>query len=51
MDYFDPTAGKARLAIVKYRATVSEKKGTLFANPGMTTTRIGSDQVPRAQVS
>ena|SRR5258708_4054739 len=34
MDYFDPTAGKARLAVIKYGATVPEKKGTLFVNPG-----------------
>lgn len=34
MDYFDPAAGKARLAVVKYRATVLQKKGTLFLNPG-----------------
>ena len=35
MDYFNPTAGEARLAVVKYQATVSKKKGTLFVNPGM----------------
>jgi len=34
MDYFDSTAGKARLALVKYQATVPVKKGTLFTNPG-----------------
>ena len=34
MDYFDSTAGKARLALVKYQATVPNKKGTLFVNPG-----------------
>jgi hypothetical protein len=34
MDYFDSAAGKARLAVVKYQATVSNKKGTLFLNPG-----------------
>ena len=39
MDYFDPSAGKARLALIKYQATaVSGKKGTLFVNPGTTTT-------------
>jgi len=38
MDYFDSTAGKARLALVKYQATVPNKKGTLFTNPGMITT-------------
>jgi hypothetical protein len=35
MDYFNPTAGNARLAVIKYRATVPNKKGTLFMNPGM----------------
>ena len=35
MDYFDPAAGKAHLAVVKYRATVLKKRGTLFINPGM----------------
>jgi len=34
MDYFDSAAGKARLAVVKYQVTVSNKKGTLFMNPG-----------------
>ena len=34
MDYFDSAAGKARLALVKYQATVPNKKGTLFLNPG-----------------
>jgi len=34
MDYFDPAAGKARLAVIKYGATVPDKKGTLFVNPG-----------------
>jgi len=34
MDYFDSAAGKARLAVVKYQATVPNKKGTLFMNPG-----------------
>lgn len=38
MDYFDSTAGKARLALVKYQATVPNKKGTLFTNPGTITT-------------
>jgi hypothetical protein len=34
MDYFNHAAGKARLAVIKYRATVPHKKGTLFVNPG-----------------
>ena len=34
MDYHDPSAGKARLAVAKYAATASKKLGTLFANPG-----------------
>ena len=34
MDYFDPSAGKARLAVMKYQATVPNKKGALFVNPG-----------------
>ena len=34
MDYHDPDAGKARLAVAKYAATASKKLGTLFANPG-----------------
>ena len=34
MDYFDSAAGKARLAVAKYQATVPKKKGTLFVNPG-----------------
>ena len=34
MDYHDPSAGKARLAIARYAATASQKIGTLFANPG-----------------
>lgn len=34
MDYFHSASGKARLAVVKYRATVPQKKGTLFVNPG-----------------
>ena len=38
MDYFDSGAGKARLALAKYQATVSNKKGTLFVNPGTNTT-------------
>lgn len=34
MDYNNSTAGRARLAVIKYSATASEKKGVLFANPG-----------------
>ena len=45
MDYFDPSAGKARLAVVKYQATAPDKKGTLFVNPGTVTTRDGRDEI------
>ena len=34
MDYHDSSAGMARLAVMKYAATVPEKKGTVFFNPG-----------------
>ena len=34
MDYHDYTAGRARLAVIKYSATADEKKGVLFTNPG-----------------
>ena len=34
MDYHNLDAGKARLAVVKYAATASQKAGTLFVNPG-----------------
>ena len=34
MDYHDSSAGTAHLAVVKYAATASEKKGTVFFNPG-----------------
>ena len=34
MDYHDSSAGTARLAVIKYAATASEKKGTVFFNPG-----------------
>jgi len=34
MDYHDPHAGMARLAVAKYAATASQKAGTLFLNPG-----------------
>lgn len=34
MDYHDSSAGTARLAVIKYAATVPEKKGTIFFNPG-----------------
>jgi len=43
MDYFDSAAGKARLAVAKYQATVPNKKGTLFLNPGAITTYAGLD--------
>jgi len=45
MDYFDSTAGKARLALVKYQATVPNKKGTLFVNPGAITMYAGPDVI------
>ena len=44
MDYFDSDAGKARLALVKYQATVPKKKGTLFTNPGTVQTCNGLDE-------
>jgi len=34
MNYFDSVAGEARLAVMKYQASVPQKKGTLFVNPG-----------------
>ena len=34
MDYHDWQVGKARLAVIKYAATVPQKNGTLFVNPG-----------------
>ena len=34
MDYHDSSAGAASLAVIKYAATVPEKKGTVFFNPG-----------------
>ena len=34
MDYHDSSAGKARLAVIKYVATAPKKQGTLFVNPG-----------------
>ena len=34
MDYHDSSAGTARLAVIKYAAAASKKKGTLFFNPG-----------------
>jgi len=46
MDYFDSSAGKARLALIKFQATVSEKKGTLFTNPGTTTGYGSRDGTP-----
>ena len=40
MDYHDYTAGHARLAVIKYSATASEKKGVLFTNPGTAHRRL-----------
>ena len=34
MDYHDSSAGTARLAVIKYAATVPKKAGTIFFNPG-----------------
>ena len=34
MDYHDSSAGKARLAVIKYAATASKKLGSVFFNPG-----------------
>ena len=34
MDYYDSTAGAARLAVIKYSATAPRKLGTIFFNPG-----------------
>ena len=34
MDYHDDSAGTARLAVIKYAATVPNKAGTVFFNPG-----------------
>lgn len=34
MDYHDSSAGTANLAVIKYSATVPEKKDTIFFNPG-----------------
>lgn len=33
MDYYDSSAGNARLAVIKYAAT-TKKLGTVFFNPG-----------------
>ncbi|CAK5277922.1 unnamed protein product [Mycena citricolor] len=33
-DYFNPDAGTASIAIARYRATKSPKRGTVFMNPG-----------------
>ena len=49
MDYFNSTAGKARLAVVKYQATVPNKKGTLFLNPGTILTCDCLDDVAHAE--
>jgi len=45
MDYFDSAAGKARLAVAKYQATVPNKKGTLFVNPGAISMNAGLDAI------
>jgi hypothetical protein len=34
MDYHDSSAGTARIAAVKYAATLPKKLGTIFFNPG-----------------
>ncbi|KAH7344213.1 Alpha/Beta hydrolase protein [Rhizoctonia solani] len=34
LDWADPSAGKATLAVARYQATKKPKLGTLFANPG-----------------
>ena len=34
MDYHDSSTGTARLAVAKYAATVTNKLGTVFCNPG-----------------
>ena len=49
MDYFDPAAGTARVAVVKYQATAANKKGTLFVNPGTLTTCGALDCIPHAE--
>jgi len=46
MDYSDPAAGKARLAVVKYQATAPNKNGTLFVNFGAITAYTGLDAIP-----
>ena len=51
MDYFDSSAGKARVALIKFQATVSGKKGTLFVNPGTTAASYGFDETPYADAS
>ncbi|THU82258.1 alpha/beta-hydrolase [Dendrothele bispora CBS 962.96] len=33
-DYFDPTVGNAVIALAKWKASKSPKKGTIFLNPG-----------------
>ncbi|KAK7455855.1 hypothetical protein VKT23_010892 [Stygiomarasmius scandens] len=33
-DYFDPTVGNAIIALAKWKATKSPKKGSIFLNPG-----------------
>jgi len=34
MDYHDSAAGTARLAVIKYAASIPKKRGTIFFNPG-----------------
>ncbi|CAE6457424.1 unnamed protein product [Rhizoctonia solani] len=34
LDYFDPTAGTATIALGKYKADPSVRRGTVFLNPG-----------------
>ncbi|KAG8916714.1 hypothetical protein FRC02_003627 [Tulasnella sp. 418] len=34
LDYANPSAGSARLAVIRYKATATPRLGTLFLNPG-----------------
>lgn len=34
LDYFDPSAGTAKIALARYKATKSPKKGMVLWNPG-----------------
>ena len=34
LDYLDPTAGKAKIALGRYNATSGTRKGSVFLNPG-----------------